>query len=365
MIGPSCDQLSHIIVFAPYIEKDGVLVSPHYDMPEYRAEVDGWMKSIGLTWEWQAVTANSLPRLLQEARQKALTQGAMVLNLCDGSDSDGYPGIEVVVGLEDLAIPHTGANEAFYRITTSKAKSKSAMIRHGVQTAPFALILDIDRDLPRAAAEIGFPLFIKPDVSAGSCGIQIDSVCYDLDAAHRKLLQLQNGMHNQCFGGSAILAERFIEGREFTVLVVEDSNEPMGLWALQPGERVFNKRLPPRERFLAFERYWGMPERERPIPDDESYYWYEAAPNELCQKLETLARRAIRAVGGVAYARVDIRLDESTGLLNVLEVNAQCGLSSDDSSTVGSLLRLSGNSMQDVMERVLRSGWIRKSNRFQ
>ena len=94
-------------------------------------------------------------------------------------------------------------------------------------------------------------------MSAGSYGIQIDSVCYDLEAARRKIAQLQQGLHGQHFERDGILAEQFIEGREFTVLVAEDESAPLGLWVLAPGERVFDQRVPPRERFLAFERYWG------------------------------------------------------------------------------------------------------------
>ena len=198
--------LRHVLVFAPYVEENGVLLSPHYDIPEYRAEIGSWMQALSLTWDWRPITAAGL----------------------------------------DAA--------------------------HDVSTAPWALIEDTARDLPAAAERIGFPLFIKPDVSAGSYGIQIDSVCYDLTAAQRKVEQLRQGLHGQHFEG-AILAEQFVEGREFTVLVVEDAGAPMGLWVLHPGERVFDKRVPPRERFLAFERYWGLPEAERPIPDGEPYYW--------------------------------------------------------------------------------------------
>lgn len=350
------EQLRHVIVFVPFIEVDGALVSPHYDLPEYRAEIAGWMNALGLSWDWTPVTARTLPALLDNARIVTRDGSALVMNLCDGSESDGYPGLEVVQGLADLDIPFTGSDADFYRITTSKALMKRALMARQVSAAPFVLIRDFERDLARAATHVGFPMFIKPDVSAGSYGIQIDSVCRDLDAARRKVTQLQQGMHGQQFGDSGILAERFIEGREFTVLVVEDAHEPMGLWVLPPGERVFDKRVPPRERFLAFERYWGLPEAQRPLPPGEPYYWYEQAPDALRARLSDLARRAMRAVGGCGYGRVDIRMEDASDTLHVLEVNAQCGLSSDDSSTVGSMLRLSGESIVDVIARVLRHG---------
>jgi D-alanine-D-alanine ligase-like ATP-grasp enzyme len=204
MTRPVHDQLRHVIVFAPYIEENGQLVSPHYDLPEYRAEIGGWMGALGLTWEWQPVTTRNLPQILEKAKALSRTSQSLVFNLCDGSDSDGYPGIEVVDGLTANNIPYTGSDPDFYRITTSKAQSKQAMTANGVQTAPYVMIANGEKDLARAIAEIGFPLFIKPDVSAGSYGIQIDSVCYDIDSARRKISQLQQGMHGQHFEKGAI-----------------------------------------------------------------------------------------------------------------------------------------------------------------
>ncbi len=352
-------NLKHVVVFAPYIEENGKLVSPHYDLPDYRAEIAGWLTALGLSFEWQPITARNLAGVVAHLRERAQVRDTLVFNLCDGSQSDGYPGVEVVEALETAGVPFTGANSGFYRLTTAKSAMKEALAAHGVPTAPFRMIEDIDADLQIAAREIGFPLFIKPDVSAGSYGIQIDSVCYDLAAARRKVLQLEGGLHGQSFEAGGILAEKFIEGREFTVLAVEDETQPLGLWILPPGERVFDKRVPPRERFLAFERYWALPEAERPIPEGEPYYWYASAPPELRAQLKDIARRAMRAVGGTGYGRVDLRLDERSGQIFVLEANAQCGLSSDDSSTVGSMLKLAGEDIVDVIARVLRHGMER------
>lgn len=360
MRSPVHPRLEHVVVFAPYIEADGKLVSPHYDLPEYQAEIGGWMTALGLRWNWQPVTSRNLPELVANLRERARVGGdTLIFNLCDGSQSDGYPGVEVVEALERAGLAHTGSDSYFYRLTTAKSAMKRALAAQGVPTAPWRAIEDIDADLAQAARDIGFPLFIKPDVSAGSYGIQIDSVCYDLDSARRKVRQLQDGLHGQSFGAGGIIAEKFVEGREFTILAVEDGTQPMGLWILTPGERVFDKRVPPRERFLAFERYWGLPEAERPLPEGEPYYWYASAPPQWRAQLEDIARRAMRAVGGTGYGRVDIRFEEGTGQFFVLEANAQCGLSSDDSSTVGSMLRLAGVDILDVIARVLRHGMQR------
>ncbi|MGE3645536.1 MAG: hypothetical protein AB7F96_16940 [Beijerinckiaceae bacterium] len=349
------------IVFAPYIERDGKLYSEHYDLPGYRAEISDWMTALGVDWEWRPVCSANLQRELARAATAMTQASTVVFNLCDGTEADGYPGIEVVEGLANAGIPYTGADPEFYRVTTSKAISKKLFAAAGVSTAPYFLLQRGAADLDAAIDAIGFPLFIKPDVSAGSYGIQVDSVCRDRAAAERKIGQLLSGLHGQHFEKNGILAEAFVEGREFTVLAVEDPGEPMGLKVVPAGERVFDKRVPPEERFLAFERYWELPEDNRRLPPGEPYYWYELAPAPWRDELATLTRKAMRAVGGNGYARADIRYDEARKMFFVLEVNAQCGLSADDSATVGSMLRLSGLNIVDIIERVLAHASTRRA----
>lgn len=343
------------LVFAPYILEGGKLVSPHYDLPEYRAEIAGWMQALGFDWEWVIVTRESFAEVLERTEALAAQREVLIVNLCDGTEVDGYPGIEVVEALTARGLAFTGADPTFYRVTTSKAASKARLRAAGVPTAPAVVIEDEDADLARAVDEIGWPLFIKPDVSAGSYGIQVDSVTYDLPSARRKIAALKAGLHGQNFTQGGVLAEAFLAGREFTVLLAEDAAAPHGLYVLPPGERVFDPRIPKDERFLAFERYWGLPEDARPIPPGEPYYWYAAAPRDLVPRIEDVARRAFHAVGGRSYARVDIREHAASGALMVLEVNAQCGLSSDDSSTVGSMLNLAGVDMVEVVRRIFHS----------
>jgi len=50
--------------------------------------------------------------------------------------------------------------------------------------------------------------------------------------------------------------------------------------------------------------------------------------------------QAYKAVHGRGYGRVDLRRDRKTGEFQVLEVNAQCGLSEDELYTsIGAILR--------------------------
>ncbi|MEO6222182.1 MAG: hypothetical protein ABIP90_02955, partial [Vicinamibacterales bacterium] len=181
---PSAPLPTRVLVFAPYVDEDGRLVSPHYDPPEYRAEIGSWLETLGMDWEWVPITTASLDAQIARAHALAENGNVLVFNLCDGTVSDRFPGIEVVMALDASAVPYTGANEDFYRITTSKAASKAQLKAAGVSTSPWVLARSAD-DVDRAAATVPFPLFVKPDVSAGSYGIQIDSVARDVAAARR------------------------------------------------------------------------------------------------------------------------------------------------------------------------------------
>ena len=78
-----------------------------------------------------------------------------------------------------------------------------------------------------------------------------------------------------------------------------------------------------------------------------------AAPDALREELVDLARRAMRAVDGTGYARIDIRYDADPGRPYVLEVNANCGITGDPSSAVGSILMNSGVSIDAFIGRII------------
>jgi len=336
-------------VLAPYEIRDGHLVSPEYDPPEFRAELEDWFAPLGIGYVWHPVTLENVEQVVGALKAHQTHGPIVALNLCDGWESDGYPGLSIINALSAARIAFTGASAEFYEATTSKLKTKSLLCASGVATATFAPVGACGRADYRGI----YPVIVKPDVSAGSYGIQQASVCANADEVAARVRDLREAAS---FAQTPLFVEQFIQGREFTTLLVEDPDAPLGLWVLPPCERVFDPRVSPAERFLIYERYWSLPEARRPIPESDPYYWYEAAPDDLAPAIARTARQAMRATGGVGYARVDMRLDEVSGQLFVLEVNAQCGLSVGDSTTVGSMLRIAGVSMSNVMERVLQHG---------
>lgn len=139
---------------------------------------------------------------------------------------------------------------------------------------------------------------------------------------------------------AGIIAEKFITGREFTVLISGSYTNPANAVIYTPIERVFHSSLPAREKFLSFDRLWEIYEEESAMPNEENFYEYQAAPADLVEQIKKLSWDAYVATRGKGYTRIDLRMDESSGKLFVLEVNAQCGISEDENFTsIGAILR--------------------------
>jgi D-alanine-D-alanine ligase len=111
--------------------------------------------------------------------------------------------------------------------------------------------------------------------------------------------------------GSA-LAEEFIEGREFTVLVVENPDDPSSPITYHPLECIF----PAGETFKHFELKWLDCEEMKFIPCQDS---------ELAERLKEITKKAFIAVKGNGYARCDIRMD-GQGELYLLDLNPNCAI---------------------------------------
>jgi D-alanine-D-alanine ligase len=163
------------------------------------------------------------------------------------------------------------------------------------------------------------------------------------------------------YRNSGFFVERFIDGPEFTVLVVADRRAPRGARAYPPAQRIFHSDLPDHERFLSYDRYWSEYKEESRLSPHEPFYRYGRAPEQYAGRLAELAERAFVAVDGTGYGRVDIRLDAAEDRCYVLEVNSNCGLSGDRETSVGELLFLAGVPVHQLIAEILQDAFDRRA----
>jgi D-alanine-D-alanine ligase len=348
-------------VLAPYVDTEDKNLKYYYDYTQSIQEFTKAFKELKLKWKWQPVTNEDYKTIIDRIVSTSDPENTVIINLCDGDDINRAPGVNVLRHLKRTGFCFTGADEYYYRTTTSKIIMKQVFEAKNVSTAPWEIITDVPADAKTVFKNLGKPVIVKPAISGGSLGVGIHSVVSTPKELLDQYQKLQEGYHGWNLVDGGVFAEKFIEGPEFTTLIVGNSANPRECKIYLPVERVFNTSLPPHEKFLSFDRLWEIFERESPLQNNEDFYIYRTPEASLLKPLCKISFDAYRAVKGKGYGRVDIRMDSQTGKFYILEVNAQCGLSEDENFTsIGAILRLSGCSFGSLIATILRNALTHK-----
>lgn len=346
-------------VIAPYLETNDPNLQYYCDYTQSIAEYNKVFLEIGCEWEWVNVTLNTVEEVITRIKRHPTTKTSVVINLCDGDELNGIPGVSVIRALERHNLVYTGSNDLFYRITTSKIPMKEAFDHHLVPTPSWSVIDQNDIDVDSMFNEIGEVLIVKPAVSAGSLGLSIKNVVSNATEFSTILAEMQQGYRGWKLDAGGLFVEEFVEGREFTTFIVGSSTHPETLRFYPPVERVFHASLPPREQFLSFDRLWETYDTETPMTDG-NLYEYREADASLIPSLKQISLQAFQSVGGMGYGRLDIRMDKQSGKFYVLEINAQCGLSEDENYTsIGAILRFAKKSFTYLIIEIIEDGLTR------
>lgn len=349
-----------IWVLVPHLETDDPNLKYYYDFSQSLEEYTKVFNELEADWIWQPVTIQNFRKIISSIRNKSAGKTPVVLNLCDGDEINGTPGISVIHALEEEELIYTGSSQYFYEITTSKIPMKKAFDNASVSTAKWEVISE-EAALKGIFDRLGSPLIIKPAISGGSMGVTIKNVVKNEAELLNRLAEIKNGYRGWDLDAGGLFAEQYIAGREFTTFVIGAAKRIKQCKVFEPIERVFHTSLPAEERFLSFDRLWEIYEDETPMPQQENFYEYKAVEDEgVVDQLKRLSLEAFASVKGTGYTRIDFRMDEN-GKLYVLEVNAQCGLSEDENYTsIGAILRVSNKSFTQIVVAVLEEAFKQK-----
>lgn len=226
----------------------------------------------------------------------------IVFNLFEGFC--GYPETEAIVPeiLSEMGIPCTGCPGSMLRLALDKAKVKVILKDALIPTPDFQLLNP--ETLP--IFQLGYPCIVKPCCEDASHGLSPDSIVNDFAALERQVRFIDTTYR----GG--VLVEEFIDGREFNATVLGNSEG-----TVLPMSEIAYSLPPGMPRILTFAAKW----------EPDSPYFQGTSP--ICpadigarerEGIIKTALAAFRILGGVGYARVDMRLDHE-GQVNVIEVN--------------------------------------------
>ena len=361
------NNINQMIVFvlAPSVESEDEQIEYYYDFTQSITEYTQVFRDLNLTWHWRPVNMNTFTTVIDEIVDIHQTPNilSVVLNLCDGDEINGTPGISVVNLLAEKNLIYTGADAFFYNITTSKIPMKRAFDEYGVASPNWRIISSASTNYEELFLALGSPIIVKPAVSAGSLGVGVKNVVESAEQLPLIVEEIRNGYRGWNLTADGIIAESFITGQEFTTLIVGSYDDPQNAMVFAPVERVFHSSLPEKEKFLSFERLWEIYENETPMPGGEHFYEYGPAPQSLVDEIKKVSWDAFASNKGKGYTRVDLRIDAESKKIYVLEVNAQCGLSDDENYTsIGAILKYAKFSFTDLIALILKDAIRRHDN---
>lgn len=350
-----------IWVLAPHLESDDPNIQHYYDFTQSIKEYTKVFEELKAEWKWQPVTMDNFKAIVASIAESQNGKTPLVLNLCDGDEVNGTPGVSVIHELEKQGLIYTGSDAHFYTITTSKIPMKKAFDKAGVATANWRVITDKKGSTKGICKRVGTPIIIKPAVSGGSMGVSVKNVVNTEEELAKRVEEIYKGYRGWNLLVDGLFVEQFITGPEYTTFITGSSDDQDNCIVYEPVKRVFHESLPESEKFLSFDRLWEIYEDESPMPEEENFYEYQPVKGELVAALKKLSLEAYKACGGKGYTRIDIRQDAATGKLYMLEANAQCGLSEDENYTsIGAILKASNVSFTEVIGEILKDA-LRRS----
>lgn len=350
-----------IWVLAPHLESDDPNLQHYYDFSQSIKEYSKVFEELKAQWKWQPVTMDNFRTIIREIAESKNGKTPLVLNLCDGDEVNGTPGVSVIHELEKYRLIYTGSDAHFYTITTSKIPMKKAFDKARVPTANWRVITDQKGSTKGITKRVGTPVIIKPAVSGGSMGVSVKNVVHSEEDLAKRVEEIYKGYRGWNLLVDGLFVEQFITGPEYTTFITGSADDPDNCMVYEPVKRNFHKSLPESEQFLSFDRLWEIYEDESPMPQNENFYEYGPVEPSLVPALKKLSLAAYASCGGKGYTRIDIRQDSSTGKLYVLEVNAQCGLSEDeDYTSIGAILKASKVSFTEIIAEIFKDA-LRRS----
>jgi D-alanine-D-alanine ligase len=221
--------------------------------------------------------------------------------------------------LQQLGLPYTGSGVLGSALAMDKIRCKWLFQAQQLPTAPFAVVHSNDTDFAGLLATLGGKVMVKPANEGSSIGMSAASTAAELEQAIRAALKYD----------SEILVERWINGREFTVAILNGQVLP-----------VVEMRTP--RAFYDYEAKYQANSTEYLCPAPLSA--------EQTAAMQDTALKAFNAVGASGWGRVDIMLDQS-GQHFLLEVNTVPGMT--EKSLVPMAAKAAGLSFSQLVLAIL------------
>ena len=225
--------------------------------------------------------------------------------------------------LNVLEIPYTGTGVLGSALSMDKLRSKQLWKGVGLPT-PDYVVLETEQDCLRAIDKLGLPLMIKPVLEGSSIGISKVKEDAEMLPAWKKAVEC----------GGTIIAEKFVEGEEYTVAVLDDQVLPM-------------IRLQTDNEFYDYQAKY--------VSNDTKYICPCGLDKSVEAELSIIMKDAFNAVRAHGWGRVDFMLDKDKQPW-LIEVNTVPGMT--DHSLVPMAAKQAGLSFENLVLKILQGAKV-------
>ncbi len=250
----------------------------------------------------------------------------LVFNICEGLFGPSRES-QVPTLLEAYGIKYVFSSALTLTITLNKAIAKTIVKSKKILTPKFHVVNDME-DLEDI--DIPYPLFVKPLYGGTGIGISDKSIVKNYSQLEKEISR-QLAQYKE-----AILVERYIDGREFTVGIIGEGKKARAIGTM---EISIDK-----ESDQGLYSYKSKSEYTNYV----TYSLTEGRDKEKCEKV---ALDAWRALGCRDGGRIDLRMDSNNNI-NFLEVNPLAGLNPTDSD-LPILCELNDITYQDLIDSIM------------
>jgi D-alanine-D-alanine ligase len=195
--------------------------------------------------------------------------------------------------LEILGIPYTGSGVLASALTMDKLRTKQMLESQSLPT-PAYMVLDENTDFEYVIASLGLPLMVKPVLEGSSIGMSRVDEAEQLQAAWQTAAQFEGD----------VIAEQWIEGKEYTVAILGQQALPV----------------------ICLETPRAFYDYEAKYQTNDTQYLCPCGLNEEEEsQLQRLALSAFNGLGVKGWGRVDILCNQQ-GQPYVIELNTVPGM---------------------------------------
>lgn len=303
------------------------------DVPDSEAEYDNidTVHAIRVALENSGYDAVMIEAGANLTDQLMSAQVDIVFNIAEGFSGRGREA-QVPALLNILGIPFTGSDETTLCLALDKALTKRILTSYHIPTPKYTIFV---QNHPVRPGSLKFPVILKPNAEGSSKGISDVSIAENAE----ELISLAE--RNMTLYQEDMLAEEYIEGREFTV----------GLLGNDAETRVF----PPMEIIYQRETQGSYHVYSYTVKQNYKQYVSYACPAALDAPVEKemmrLAKRIYKILSCRDFARIDFRL-AADGKIHFIEVNPLPGLA-PNYSDYPMLAEFSGVDYQTLISQIL------------